>query len=135
MDTTKKDISNKEDIKLLVDAFYKRVVDDPVIGLLFTETFKVNWERHLPKMYDFWENVLFMSGGYSGNPMEVHTRLHNTAHFGKEHFDRWKRLWVLSVNKHFKGETAELAKRKATSIAAIMQFKLLNEFDPKFMKL
>ncbi len=134
MAIAKPDIKNKEDIKLVVDTFYKRVSHDPLIGHLFTETFKVNWEKHLPKMYDFWENVLFMSGGYSGNPMAVHSRIHHVATLNKEYFGRWKRLWLLSVNKHFKGPTADLAKKKATSIAAIMQYKLLDEFDPKFLK-
>ena len=39
----KKDIEAKGDIKILVDHFYARVVEDPVIGYIFTETIKVNW--------------------------------------------------------------------------------------------
>jgi hemoglobin len=33
---------------------------------------KVNWEKHLPKMYIFWESVLFATVKFDGNPMGAH---------------------------------------------------------------
>jgi hemoglobin len=56
----KTDIRNRKDIELLVNAFYDKIKTDGVIGFLFTEVAKVNWETHLPRMYDFWENILFL---------------------------------------------------------------------------
>ncbi len=58
----KKDIKNREDIVQLVNAFYKAVIADEKIGYLFNDVAKVNWELHLPKMYDFWENILLAQG-------------------------------------------------------------------------
>ena len=55
----KKDIETIGDIKLLIDHFYRRVIPDPVIGYIFTDAIKVNWEKHLPVIYKFWENILF----------------------------------------------------------------------------
>ncbi len=34
----KSDIINREDVKTLVDTFYKKVLKDAIIGFIFTET-------------------------------------------------------------------------------------------------
>ena len=49
----KKDIANRTDIELLVNKFYDKVTADTTIGYIFTDVAKVNWELHLPRMYDF----------------------------------------------------------------------------------
>ncbi len=59
----KKDIENRKDIELLVRSFYDKVKADDTIGYIFNDIAKVNWEKHLPVMFDFWENVLFYTGG------------------------------------------------------------------------
>jgi hemoglobin len=121
----KKDIQGIDDIKVLVDRFYQLVVKDPVIGYIFTESIKVNWERHLPVMYSFWENTLFYTGGYSGNPMMIHQRMHQLIKLTSEQFDRWTMLFCATVDTLFNGEKAELAKQRAVSIATIMKIKIL----------
>jgi len=68
----KPDIQNRKDIETLVNAFYDKVKTDAVIGYLFNEVAQVNWQTHLPKMYDFWQNILFFTGNYDGNPMAKH---------------------------------------------------------------
>ena len=68
----KTEIDTKQDIKLLVDTFYEKVKIDATIGFFFTEVVQVNWENHLPKMYEFWENIAFSTGNYKGNPIEIH---------------------------------------------------------------
>jgi hemoglobin len=121
----KKDIQGIEDIKVLVDHFYQQVVKDPVIGYIFTDSIKVNWERHLPLMYSFWENTLFYTGGYSGNPMMIHQRIHQLIQLNSDQFDRWIKLFCASVDNLFAGEKAELAKQRAVSIATVMKIKIL----------
>lgn len=54
----KNDITNKGDIKLLVDTFYDKVKNNSVIVHIFNDIAKVDWEHHLPKMYSFWESLL-----------------------------------------------------------------------------
>ncbi len=120
----KTDISNRDDIQKLVLSFYDKVKKDDVIGYIFNDVAKVNWEKHLPVMYDFWENVLFGSGNYSGNPMVTHTRLHEKTALSAEHFDRWKSIWIATVDELFEGDTAELAKQRAVSIANVMHIKV-----------
>jgi len=47
------DISTEADIKLLIDEFYKKVIDDSTIGFIFTEVVQLSWEHHIPVMYSF----------------------------------------------------------------------------------
>jgi len=54
----KKDIENRTDIEQLVRSFYDKVNTDDTIGYIFNDIAKVNWEKHFPVMFDFWENVL-----------------------------------------------------------------------------
>lgn len=120
----KKDIESREDVVLFVDAFYKKVEADPVVGFIFTEIAKVNWAHHLPKMYDFWESVLFGKALFKGNPMEVHFRLNKEQPLGEKEFDRWKGLFIQTIDELFEGDQADETKKKAASIANLMQYKV-----------
>lgn len=77
-------------------------------------------------MYDFWENVLFYSGNYSGNPMDVHIKLNEIAPIKIEHFQRWLEIFNETVDELFEGETSFRLKQRASSIATVMQIKILN---------
>jgi hemoglobin len=121
----KKDIKTREDIEMLVRKFYDKVKEDPLIGVVFTEIFKVNWEKHLSVMFDFWENTLFFTGSYTGNPMQVHQHIHRIFPLEETHFQRWVLLFNSTVDELFKGEKAELARQRAISISTVMKLKLL----------
>ena len=121
----KKDIETRKDIEWLIKTFYDKVKTDPVIGHIFTEIIKVNWEKHLPVMYDFWENTLFYTGTYSGNPMASHQKLHRIFPLNDEHFKRWVSLFITTVDELFEGEKASLAKQRAISISTVMKMKIV----------
>ena len=123
----KKDIENRSDIELLVNNFYAKVKADTLIGPIFTDKAKVNWDRHLPMMYDFWENALFYSGGYFGNPIATHKRLNRMFPLLPDHFQRWRELFLETLDEHFSGEKASLARQKAMSISALLQIKIKDE--------
>ena len=125
----KTDIKNRKDIELLVNEFYNKVKTDVVIGYIFTEVAIVNWEKHLPRMYDFWENSIFYTGTYEGNPMELHKHLHRIMPLTTEHFAQWNKLFTTTVDELFVGEKANLAKQRAVSISTVMQIKILDEFS------
>ena len=120
----KKDIADRKDIELLVNTFYDKVKADPLISHFFTETVKVNWERHLPVMYNFWDNALFFTGSYAGHPLEVHKHLNNLSALQSEHFQQWNKLFIETVDELFEGEKATLAKNRAISISTVMHLKL-----------
>jgi len=124
----KKEIKSREDIITLVNAFYDKVKADPVIGYLFNDIAKVNWDEHLPKMYNFWENIIFYSGNYSGSPMVVHRELHQKSPMNEEHFGHWVKLFTETVDDYFEGENADEIKGRATNIAAVMMYKTLAKF-------
>ena len=126
----KKHIENTEDIQLLVNSFYEKVKANPDIGYIFTEKMVVDWEHHLPIMYKFWENVLFFTGAYNGNPMTAHEKVHTATHLTTHHFDVWLQLFIKTVDELFEGGKAELAKQRAISIATVMQIKLLHAHTP-----
>jgi len=130
----KHDIENRDDVKLLVDAFYDKVKKDTTIGYIFNDIAKVNWDKHLPVMYDFWESILFFTGSYTGNPMTVHGLVHRAAKLTTEHFNVWLKLFTSTVDELFGGEKAELAKQRAISIATVMQTKLLYQHSPITVK-
>lgn len=119
------DIKGFEDIKLLVDTFYDKVRADEVIGFIFNDIAKVDWPKHLPVMYNFWDNVIFNTGSYKGNAIAAHHGIHAKEPFTKAHFDRWLQLFITTVDELFEGEKAEVAKQRAASIATIMQLKLV----------
>jgi hemoglobin len=121
----KKDIHNRNDIIRLVDTFYEKIKTDQVIGFLFNEVAQINWENHLPKMYDFWENVLFFTGNFDGNPMQKHKELHNKCPLSHAHFDHWNEVFRITVDELFVGEKAEEIKLRAKSISDVIMYKTI----------
>lgn len=119
-----KDIETRADIILLVDHFYSKVQDNQTIGPIFTQVANVDWSHHLPKMYDFWESILFGKAIYKGNPMLTHFALNEKAPLKTEEFNTWKTIFYEVVDELFAGENAETIKQKAQSIADLMHFKI-----------
>ena len=119
-----KKLETREDIEILVNRFYEKVGSDPMIGPFFNDIAKVNWSDHLPKMYKFWETLLFGQISYKGNPMAAHFPINAQVPIEKHHFENWLKLWTETVEENFSGETAELAIYKATNIANLMSFKM-----------
>lgn len=121
----KKDIQSRMDIEVLVNKFYEKVREDKTIGHYFHEIVPVDWEKHLPIMYNFWENILFYTGTYSGNPMLQHVGIHEKHPMSVNDFTQWNRLFNETVDELFAGNQAETIKQRAQSISTVMQIKLL----------
>lgn len=107
------DIQTAADIKILVDGFYEKVNDDPLLGPIFNEVAGVDWPAHLETLYAFWESMLFGTASYQGAPFPKHSVLP----VEKAHFDRWLELFLGTVDENFSGPKAEEAKGRALSIA------------------
>lgn len=118
------DIQSRKDIELLVNSFYDSAKVDPLIGPIFSDIAKVNWEHHLPVMYSFWETMLLGSGTFEGNPMQKHVALSKITPMNQEHFDAWKAIWIDTVDANFEGGKANEAKQRARSIADLMLHKI-----------
>jgi hemoglobin len=122
----KKDIKNREDIMIIVDAFYDKVKTDNKIGYLFTDVAQVNWELHLPIMYDFWENILFYTGNFNGNPMLKHKELNQKSKMSQEHFQRWNLVFNQTVDDLYEGEKANEIKHRAVNISETLMHKVIS---------
>lgn len=116
-----RDLRSREDIVRLVDRFYARVRVDAVLGPIFDDVAGTDWARHLPRMYDFWETVLFGASAFQGNPLAVHLALARRVPLEGREFDRWIALFHQSVDALFSGPGAVDVKQRASRIAAVMQ--------------
>ena len=120
----KKDITNRDDIVLLVNSFYDKVKVDAMIGHIFSDVAKVNWDHHLPIMYNFWAGILLDEHSYSGNPMIKHIDLSKRYALTEKHFQAWLQMFHQTVSELFEGKKADEAKSRATNIAQIMLQKI-----------
>lgn len=118
------DIESRTDIEQLVDTFYARVRADDRLGFIFDDVARVDWSTHLPKMYAFWDAVLFGTPGFKGNPLLVHRELALREPLTADDFGRWIRLFHASVDELFTGMMANEAKQRALRIATIMQYHI-----------
>jgi hemoglobin len=115
------DIISRTDIVRLVDAFYDAVRADALLGPIFDDVARTDWDVHLPRMYDFWETVLFGAGRFQGDPLGVHLTLARKAPLGAVEFRRWLELFHATADALFNGPVADHAKLRASRIAAVMQ--------------
>lgn len=108
----KPDLSHRSELESLLDAFYAKVRVDPLIGPKFNEVAKVDWEEHLPKIYNFWDTLLFGAENYRGRPFPPHVPLD----LEPEHFQRWLQLFFETVDERHQGFKADEAKTRAFNI-------------------
>lgn len=104
-----------------MNAFYDTVRGDDVLGPIFDGVAAIDWRTHLPKMYDFWEGVLFGGSAYHGNPLAVHAALSQRVALGPAEFGRWLTLFRRTVDELFAGPIATDTKLRAKRIAAVLQ--------------
>jgi len=122
----KSDISNDEDIKELVHTFYDRIQRDERLGYIFNEAAGVDWDKHLPRMVDFWSNLIFQTNRYRGRPFRQHLPLP----IKRGDFERWFGIWSRTVDEMFEGKNADHARDMAAKIAS--SFSLRLEMEGKF---
>lgn len=115
-----KAILDRQDIEKMVLGFYTKVQADDLIGPIFNDQAKVDWNIHLPKMYDFWEDLLLGSDKYRGRPFPPHMPLG----LSREHFNRWVGLFLENIDENFEGEKANEARYRAQRIALNFQINL-----------
>jgi len=121
MEQRRYDIIDRRDVARLVNVFYDRVRDDALLGPIFDDVAHVDWSTHLPRMYDFWESVLFGTATFKGTPLVVHQALARHTPLTAEAFDRWIGLFHTTVDDLFSGAMADHAKSSAIRIAAAME--------------
>jgi hemoglobin len=115
-----KDITTEADVIKMVDSFYDKVNLDPKLSPVFNDFSKVDWDKHLPIMYKFWNTLLLGKQEYKGSPFDKHIPLPIDA----QHFDRWIKLFHQNMDELFSGDVADQSKLRASSIAHVFKTKL-----------
>lgn len=108
----KQTLKSRVELEILLDRFYDKVKVDPLIGPIFNDLAKVDWPHHIPKIYDFWDALLFDGDRYRGRPFPPHIPLNLEA----EHFQRWLELFFETVDEGFVGSKASEIKTRAFNI-------------------
>jgi hemoglobin len=118
------DIQTQEDLFLLVNEFYKKLLSDDAINYIFTDVVKIKLEEHLPILVTFWSQGILGTGGYTKNLTQIHLEVNEKEYLSPELFKIWLNHFYNSVDENFKGEKAEQIKTQALSIATVMQIKI-----------
>jgi hemoglobin len=119
-----RDIQTREDLHLLMREFYKKLFSDSKISFIFTEIIKIDLEPHLLDLVDFWEQILFDTGSYKKNVIQIHQEVNHKIKLSEEHFTIWLHYFNTTVDENFQGQIAENMKTRALSIATVMKIKL-----------
>lgn len=121
----KKDITNRDDIYVLVTSFYEKVRKNDLLGPFFNGKIK-DWNEHLERLTTFWESSLFLKTKYYGDPLETHVKVDRESgnKINELHFGTWLNLWFETINEHFEGENAENAKRRARKMGTFLYLKI-----------
>ncbi len=114
------DITTEADVQLLVDRFYEHALADPLLAAVFIDFAHVDFSHHLPQLYDYWSGILLGTSRYRGFPMRKHFPLP----IGLVHFERWLALFAATVDAHFAGPTAALAKQQALHVGRVFATRL-----------
>ena len=114
-------------LRKLVDLFYTRVREDPLIGPVFNDAIH-DWPEHLDKLHAFWSSVMLTSGRYKGRPLPAHVR--HGDRIDDEAFARWLSLWKATTEELFYPEDAASLQDKADRIAESLALGILFNRDP-----
>lgn len=121
------DIQNQDDLYLLVDEFYKKLLADDRISYIFTEVVKIKILEHLPILVTFWSQAILGTGGYTNNLTQIHLDVDKKEHLTPELFRIWLDHFYDTVDGLFTGMKAEQIKTQALSIATVMQIKIAQQ--------
>ncbi|TDD95576.1 group III truncated hemoglobin [Flavobacterium cellulosilyticum] len=119
-----RDIQTREDLHLVMSSFYDKLLSDDKINFIFTEVAKIDLKPHLLELVDFWEQMLFDTGDYKKNVLQLHLDINQKTNLPQEHFDIWLNYFNVTIDENFSGPIAENMKTRALSIATVMKIKM-----------
>lgn len=129
-------IESRKEISVLVNAFYAKIREDKLLGPIFNQHIADDqWPAHLERLTDFWESNLLGVPKFRGNPPAAHIRVDKiSGHtITQTHFGRWLNLWFETIDSHFEGSIADLAKQRARMMSTV-QFLAMWNSRPSEMK-
>jgi len=121
----KNDVLQRSDIEDIVTRFYEVMLNDPIVGFIFTDVANIDLEQHRPIIINFWSDVVFREHNYSGNTLQKHLEVHQKIPLRAGHFTRWLFLFNKAVDERHAGENAQLMKSRAELVAKSISAALI----------
>src|ERR1700722_3926440 len=109
---------DEANVRQLVEAFYRRVDDDLLLGPIFARELAGRWDAHLAKMTTFWSSLVLGTKGYRGNVQEAHRP---RGDIEPQHFARWLTLFLDTVDPRYEPAAAVQFMEPALRIAQSLQ--------------
>ena len=109
---------SEDALKQLVETFYARVRQDPLIGPVFNDAIH-DWPEHLEKLQAFWSSVMLTTGRYKGRPVPAHVK--HADRIDRTSFARWLALWGEVTAELFPPAEAAAFQDKAERIPESLQ--------------
>jgi len=125
--TPSRDLDNPDEITEMVRRFYQDVAQDDLLGPLFNDVARVDWNEHLPKLTRFWCRALLGIEGYAGNPFRSHALVNDRSPLTMDHFDRWLQLFQDAVELGWTGPHADRALALARQVADVHAGQLVDQ--------
>ncbi len=124
----RKEITSRADLAVLVRVFYDKIRKDNELGPIFNSIIK-DWEPHLEKITDFWEQHVFGVPKYFGNPIEAHNEVDAKMNFGitAHNFGTWLFYWMQTLDELFEGKNVEVLKFKARKMQTVFFVSMVQE--------
>jgi hemoglobin len=113
------EVIDRESVGKLVRSFYRKIIDDEVVGPYFIRALGANqkndkWYEHFVTLDRFWLMVMTGEEGYRGSPFVPHAMLPDLT---KEKFERWLELFSETLNEVYVEEVATKFHAKAAFLA------------------
>lgn len=110
---------NRDNIRIMVDRFYSKVLKDDLLADFFIEKLgdemiSDEWQEHLDKLTDFWASITLGDTAYSGQPVKPHMHMEDLQ---RETFERWLELFFETVDRLYSKEAADIFKTRSEMIA------------------
>jgi hemoglobin len=112
-------------IEQLVHRFYAKVRKDPLLGPVFNDVAKVDWDHHLPLLCQFWNSVMFGKREYYGDPYTKHMLLASKTELSEAHFARWLELFNDTADAILPTDAAQEIQYRAMMIAGALKRGML----------
>lgn len=115
-DTDLPDLDSKAHIDAMVYGFYRRLLEDPDIAPVFFQVAKIDLDKHLPIICQYWHKMLLGDREYQRHMMEKHRALDDKLRLTGEHHERWLGHFMANLNGRYAGPCTDRARRLAARI-------------------
>jgi hemoglobin len=100
----------------MVDRFYQRVLDDPLLAPVFLDVARIDLDKHLPLIAAYWKKMLLGDPAYDRHMIAKHRAVHDKQPLTGAHHERWLALFTANLQAHFSGPNTDRARLLAARV-------------------